>query len=237
MNKKGFLLYTDQKEIFETLTPEQCKELVLAIFNYPEERELSPIVKIAFIPIKNQLKRDMEKWEEKTKKRSDAGKKGMEKRWKKLKNRDKITNDNNVINGYQPITKITVNDNVNVNDNDININKYISKEKHKTYTTENLTIEQVSKRLEKLFNDATGKKSKIPPNVLKNLAYWLETYEPNDIARAIRQIPKDDYWGVGGKAEGAMTPTILFRKKNTAGEDVDYIGNLLNSKKEDSWTK
>ena len=120
--KKGFILYADQKELFDQLPDDKAGLLIKHIYAYvndenPETND--PIVKIAFISIRQQLKRDLDKWESETKKRSDAGKKGMANRWKDHnKVKQDITNDNSVT---PVITKITDSVNVNVKDK-VNVN-------------------------------------------------------------------------------------------------------------------
>lgn len=76
--KKSFVLYTDQRDIFEMLNSAQCKELILAIFNYPEKpnKPLTRLVNIAFMSIKSQLKRDFEKWERNSEMRKEYGRMG-----------------------------------------------------------------------------------------------------------------------------------------------------------------
>ena len=111
-DKKGFILYADQKALFEQLSNEKAGELIKFIFAYVnDENPISEdiIINLAFTPIKQQLKRDLVKFNEIKGKRSEAGRKGMAKRWQS------ITNDNKAL---QTITNITVND--NVNDNVIN---------------------------------------------------------------------------------------------------------------------
>lgn len=118
-NKKGFILYADQKELFTQLNDEQAGKLIKHIFRYVnDENPVSEdvIINIAFTPIKQHLKRDLDKFNETKERRSKAGKIGMANRWQN------ITNDNDVIpvitkhnKRLQAITKITDNDNVNVN--------------------------------------------------------------------------------------------------------------------------
>lgn len=115
--KNSFILYKDQREIFDSLNGEQCKELIIAIFDYPDYIITSPMVKIAFVSIKNQLERDNNKYENICKKRSDAGVKGNRKRWGK---KNKIAN---AISLSQNIANIADND--NDNDNDKYINTYV----------------------------------------------------------------------------------------------------------------
>ena len=110
-NKKSFLLYCDLIHTVQKLSDEQAGKLFKHVLEYvndlnPETEDL--LTEVCFEPIKQNLKRDLRKYEEIRKKKSDAGKKGMKKRWKK---------DNNDNTCYKPITDIT--DNVIVNDNDI----------------------------------------------------------------------------------------------------------------------
>lgn len=125
MNKESFILYNSFYEPIKVLKNEQLGKLFRAIFNYTINGEITQDneILVAFMFIKNQLDLDTKKWEESKQQRSEAGKKGMEKRWGKQNNNviNDITNDNTVIND---ITKITVNDNVNVNVND-NVNDNI----------------------------------------------------------------------------------------------------------------
>ena len=124
-NKKGFILYADQKELFSQLPDEIAGKLIKHIMAYVnDENPVSDdiLINIAFTPIKLQLKRDLIKFEEVKDRRSVAGKIGAEKRWQA------IANDGNRINGIandskpkQTIAKIAVKDNVKVKEKDIHI--------------------------------------------------------------------------------------------------------------------
>lgn len=114
-NKNSFLLYLSQRHVFDSLTDKEAGVLIKMLFAYVADENPTPttkIQKVAFEPIKQQLKRDLIEWEKKRGVRSEAGKAGMEKRWGSRKS---ITNDNNVINVTDPITKITVDADVDVN--------------------------------------------------------------------------------------------------------------------------
>lgn len=81
--KKSFILYLDQKELFDKLPDEQAGRLIKHIFGYvnceePETDDL--IVDIAFSSIKASLKRDLEKWENQLEQRREAGKASAKKR-------------------------------------------------------------------------------------------------------------------------------------------------------------
>ena len=119
-NKKSFILYADQKSLFNDLTNEEAGELIKHIFSYVNDENPTlnnRLLQIAFSPIKQQLKRDLVKYEVIKTKRSDAGKKGMKTRWE---NADK---QNSVI-PHEPFTsnKFNVDDLFKslINGNEIN---------------------------------------------------------------------------------------------------------------------
>ena len=123
-NKNSYIGYVDWGDTFDMLTDEQSGKLIKHFYAYLRDENPvldDPILKIAFHPIMLQLKRDLKTWESKKEIRSQAGKKGMEKRWNSA---NKITKDNNVTDVISPITKITVTDTVNVNVND-NVNESV----------------------------------------------------------------------------------------------------------------
>ena len=82
-DKKGFLMYADQREQFDQLTDEQAGKLIKHLFMYvnDEHPQTDDIVtKLSFTPIKSQLKRDLEKWDKTLEGRSKAGKASVEAR-------------------------------------------------------------------------------------------------------------------------------------------------------------
>jgi hypothetical protein len=75
-NKKSFILYCDQQGIFNQLPDEIAGRLIKHIFAYvndesPTTDEL--IINIAFEPIKQQLKRDLQKYQQFVDKQRDNG--------------------------------------------------------------------------------------------------------------------------------------------------------------------
>ena len=129
-DKKGFILYADQKELFSQLPDELAGKLIKHIMAYVnDENPVSDdiLINIAFTPIKLQLKRDLVKFEETKGRRSIAGKIGAEKRWQTIANDSKriqaIANDSKP---KQTIAKIAVNDNVNVKEKDIYIYSFLN---------------------------------------------------------------------------------------------------------------
>lgn len=143
-DKKGFILYADQKAIFDQLPNDKAGELIKFIFSYvndenPQTDDL--IIKLGFTPIQQQLKRDLVKYEETKEKRSEAGKAGANKRWQN------ITEDSKRIKG---IAKIAVNDNVNVKDKVI---ESIEERKSKFYDSLTLFVDEYPKKMLRDFYD------------------------------------------------------------------------------------
>lgn len=109
-DKKSFILYVDQKDLWNKLPDEIAGKLIKHIYSYVSDENPSSddlMIEIAFEPIKQQLKRDLKLFEEKRVKRSEAGLAGANKRWQEIANDSKRINE---------IAKIADNVNDNVND-------------------------------------------------------------------------------------------------------------------------
>ena len=135
-DKKGFILYADQKELFDQLPNDKAGELIKHIFAYVNDED--PItedllIKLSFTPIKQQFKRDLKKWEKTREGRSKAGKASAEARKNKKQQSSTNLTKGNIV--QQTLTKgnivqqsstnptVIVNDNVKVIVNDNVINK------------------------------------------------------------------------------------------------------------------
>jgi Ni,Fe-hydrogenase III component G len=119
-DKKGFVLYADQRSIIDMLPNDKAGELFKHIFSYVnDENPISndALINLAFEPIKLQLKRDLLKWEETRLQRSKAGKISAERR--KQQNEQVLTYVESV--EQEPTNStVIVNDKVNVKDKVIN---------------------------------------------------------------------------------------------------------------------
>ena len=76
MSRDSFVLYADSLDILDLLSDEQAGQLFRTIRSYVRGEdlpELDQIIKLAFIPIKNHLDRDAEKYERICKKRREVG--------------------------------------------------------------------------------------------------------------------------------------------------------------------
>ena len=113
--KKSFVLYTDQREVFDELSDEDAGRLIKHIFSYVNDENPSTdnlLLKVAFLPIKTQLKRDLKMWDEKKMQRAEAGRKGGIAKSSNAK--QSLANPSNATND---VANLAVN--VNVNGNDI----------------------------------------------------------------------------------------------------------------------
>ena len=107
-DKKTIVIYSDWIATFEQLNDDEAGKLIKHLLRYVNDQNPTAdrLTELLFSQFKNQLKRDLVKWEETKQQRSIAGKKGAEKRWQNMANDSKPKQD---------IAKMAVNDNVNVN--------------------------------------------------------------------------------------------------------------------------
>lgn len=86
---------------------------------------------------------------------------------------------------------------------------------------------EIAKAIIVVFNEQfkTRYKEKHADGIVKNVLHWMAYYSKNEMIEAVKRARMDEFWC------DKMTPTLLFRKRNPKGEDVDYMGNLLNRKR------
>jgi len=137
-NKKSFILYCDIIHTIEKLNDDDAGKLFKHVLRYVNDMNPTTdhlITEIAFEPIKQQLKRDLVKYEKMLDVYSKRGKKGAETRWKKdNKNATSINKHDENATSIKKHNKMT--DNVNDNVNDIQKRKNILKKKLDEYVQE-----------------------------------------------------------------------------------------------------
>lgn len=78
--KKSFILYQDQKDMFDILTDDQAGKLIKNIFDYASTFDVpkikDPVINMAFTSIKGTLDRDQEKYKKICKRNQNNGLKG-----------------------------------------------------------------------------------------------------------------------------------------------------------------
>ena len=141
-DKKSFLLYADNYSLIKQLPDDVAGKLLKHIFSYVnDENPISDdlLLNIAFEPIKNQLKRDLKKYEISKEIKSQGGRLGNLKRWNldlynqvlkkeiSIEDAEKIAENRKVSHSdvYRSHSdkNIAVNDNVNVS---VNVNDNVS---------------------------------------------------------------------------------------------------------------
>lgn len=117
--RDSFVLFTEQKEVIKALSDENAGILFKGIYDYisGQTPEFNDLLKLVFIPIRQQLDRNAQKYEAIKEKRRIAGAKGA---------KQKLANQANANFAKQSLANQA--DNVNVNDN---VNVYLSKDKYK----------------------------------------------------------------------------------------------------------
>ncbi len=83
-DKRSFLVYCDYRKHLSMLTDEERGRLLMGLLDYAEGAEVPNLdgpAAMAFSFISAQMDRDAEKYAEVCQRRSEAGKKGAERRW------------------------------------------------------------------------------------------------------------------------------------------------------------
>jgi hypothetical protein len=180
-NKKSFILYTDLIHTVEQLNEEQAGRLfkhILAYVNDKNPQTDDVITKIAFEPIRQQLKRDLQKWDKYVEKQSVNGKKGG--RPKKPKESEKT----------QPFSEkpkkadsVNVSVSDSVNDNVINKrDKSLLVERDEIFDQVWKAYSQVSTRQPGSKKDAAAKFNKLKKPELEKIREHLPQFLKNHIA-------------------------------------------------------
>lgn len=182
--KKSFLLYVDLIHTFENLTDEEAGKLIKLVFQYVND--FNPVVedkllKIAFEPIKQALKRDLKKYENIVEKRSAAGKKSAE--LKANKSQQVLTS----VDKSQQIQQVSTNSTVSdiVIDNDIVINNSINKSSK--------LDPSILKGFINFFNSVSGRNFKSNEKIKSSLKARLKDYSKDEIKKAIVNAHNDTY--------------------------------------------
>lgn len=200
MNKESFILFTEQKEVFENLSDEQAGQLIKAIFNYIDTGQVPQLeltLKMAFIPIRQNLDRNNEKWEDIKQKRSEAGKLGAEIKKQKQANQANV----NFAKNEKANQAVNVNDNVNVNVNGNVNDKYIASEVETSPATAKASKHKYGKFKNVLLKDEELQRLKEEYNnweeLIEHLSYYIEMkgYKAKSHYLAIRK------WVVNAVAE------------------------------------
>ena len=169
-DKKSFVAYLSWFDALEEYSDAEVGQLMRALARYAktgEEPEFSDRgMRGNWKFMCSDVKRASEKWDETRKKRSNAGKRGMAKRWGKPDDITKITNDNNVNND---ITKITV---------DVNGDVDVYVVKRDNTAAVDMELSKIVQHYQRAIGD-------FPRSALEKLQKWRQEYSTEMILLAI----------------------------------------------------
>lgn len=173
-DKKSFVAYLSWFDALEEYSDAEIGQLMRALARYAktgEEPEFSDRgMRGNWKFMCSDVKRASEKWDETRKKRSNAGKRGMAKRWGKPDDITKITNDNNV---NDDITKITVDVDVNGDvDGDVDVVK------RDNTAAVDMELSKIVQHYQRAIGD-------FPRSALEKLQKWRQEYSTEMILLAI----------------------------------------------------
>lgn len=208
-NKKSFIAYTDWNEIFKKLTDDEAGKLAKMIFAYVSDEDPSPpdrITELIFEPIKQHLKRDLQKYENIKRNRAKAGKKGG---LKSGKTRSKPTENEANEASASIASKNEANeaDNVNDNDND-NVNDNV-KDYRKVLLSEvssdvvNQEYFEAAKSFQELFKQNLEEAGASTAIIDKAKGTWIDDirlmieadkYSMDDLRGAYVFLQKNEFW-------------------------------------------
>lgn len=175
-DKKSFVAYLSWFDALEEYSDAEVGQLIRALARYAktgEEPEFSDRgMRGNWKFMCSDVKRASEKWDETRKKRSNAGKRGMAKRWGKPEDITKITNDNNV---NDDITKITVDVDVN---GDVDVDGDVDVVKRDNTAAVDMELSKIVQHYQRAIGD-------FPRSALEKLQKWRQEYSTEMILLAI----------------------------------------------------
>lgn len=175
-DKKSFVAYLSWFDALEEYSDAEVGQLMRALARYAktgEEPEFSDRgMRGNWKFMCSDVKRASEKWDETRKKRSNAGKRGMAKRWGKPDDITKITNDNNV---NDDITKITVDVDVN---GDVDVDGDVDVVKRDNTAAVDMELSKIVQHYQCAIGD-------FPRSALEKLQKWRQEYSTEMISLAI----------------------------------------------------
>ena len=175
-DKKSFVAYLSWFDALEEYSDAEVGQLMRALARYAKTGEepefLDRGMRGNWKFMCSDVKRASEKWDETRKKRSNAGKRGMAKRWGKPDDITKITNDNNV---NDDITKITVDVDVN---GDVDVDGDVDVVKRDNTAAVDMELSKIVQHYQRAIGD-------FPRSALEKLQKWRQEYSTEMILLAI----------------------------------------------------
>ena len=197
--QKGFVVYGNIEESLDELTDEQVANLfrgMVSYFNTGKDPKFSGLMKMVFIPIRQQMDRDKKKYEDKCEK----NRKKIQDYWDKVKGN---TTEYSSIPMYTNATNINTNTNTNTNTN---------KDKDTNTMSAETDATSLSLDLIDYLNSKTGSGYTLEENTIDRVQALLGSgYTPNQLRTVIDKKCAD--WLNDSKMRGYLRPSTLFGEK------------------------
>ena len=196
-DQKGFIVYGDTKAVVDELTDEQAGQLFRGMLEYfvdGDDPEFSDVLKFVFIPIRQQMDRDANKYE----KRCERNRENVKKRWNKSN-----TNDTTVYDRIRTIPSYT-------NDTNTNTNTNTNKDKDTDTNTESHQSDNdVPLSLLSYLNQKTGSSYTATDQIRATIEQRVsEGYTLEQMRSVIDK--KCAEWSCDGKMRSYLRPSTLF---------------------------
>nr|DAP58384.1 MAG TPA: hypothetical protein [Caudoviricetes sp.] len=181
----SFILYTSDYQLIEGLTDEQLGQLTRALFIYARDGEvinLEPVVRMAFVFIKDKIDRNQQKYQ----KKCERNRENIRKRWNKsntndTKENERIPSDTNV---YERIPSDTTR---YLSDSDSDSDSDVSKETNILEPSKEASMQSFSEKNvcaaeepQKSSEKKKSKKGEIDYAAIKD--YWNEQHDKTNSA-------------------------------------------------------
>ena len=206
-DQKGFVVYGDIEESLNELTDEQVAKLfrgMVSYFNTGKEPKFSGLMKMVFIPIRQQMDRDTDKYEKKCEKNRES----IQKYWDKVK---ADTNEYERIrtntNEYERIPA-----NTNVANTNTKTSTTTKTDTGTTTTSSETDAGLLSFDLIQYLNEKTGSDYKADLSNAKRIQTLLESgYSPDQLRTVVDK--KCAEWFGDEKMRPYLRPSTLFGDK------------------------
>ena len=184
--KKSFILYLQQRSVFDGLDDAEAGKLIKTIYSYVCDENPQPtgMTKYAFEIIKPVLKSDLKKYEEKKEKYTE----NIRKRWNK-EEKEKIQSNTIEYNGI-PSDSVYVNDNVNVNVNVLSKDNELNNRDINISCSKDEKNESIFESFWKVYPRKVGK---------EKCRNWFKSHKPKEelvqkMIEAVEEQKKSKQW-------------------------------------------
>lgn len=206
-DQKGFVVYGDIEESLNELTDEQVATLfrgMVSYFNTGKEPKFSGLMKMVFIPIRQQMDRDTDKYEKKCEKNRES----IQKYWDKVKadtnEYERIRTNTNVYERIPP--------NTNVANTNTKTTTTTKTDTGTTTTSSETDAGLLSFDLIQYLNEKTGSDYKADKaNAVRVQSLLDAGYSPDQLRTVIDK--KCDEWMTDEKMRSYLRPSTLFGDK------------------------